>query len=194
MGQRSQIFVRYRHNKESKLIATHLQWNYGERMVSRARYTMEWLSCYSDGYANMIYLYENKLRRIIEVNFDMKDVVIGDDIVKYFMENNRKPDNNMNDLVFYGYANNDGRLFIDYLPDGKIKYAFTGSEFSDTVMDTEHYMLWNLGEDWRSEMDDDDLECYEKNRKWIEEHAELMTWEELHEFIADNYFNPAPFM
>lgn len=55
-------------------------------------------------------------------------------------------------------------------------------------------MLWNLGEDWRSEMDDDDLECYEKNRKWIEEHAELMTWEELNEFIADNYFNPVPFM
>jgi len=40
MGQRSQIYVRY--NK--KLVVTnYYQWNYGERMIRRARYGIEYI-------------------------------------------------------------------------------------------------------------------------------------------------------
>jgi len=40
MGQRSQVYVRY--NK--KLVVTnYYQWNYGERMISRARYGIEYI-------------------------------------------------------------------------------------------------------------------------------------------------------
>ena len=43
MGQRSQIFVRYEENGQKKMIARYYQWNYGGRMISRARYGIEWL-------------------------------------------------------------------------------------------------------------------------------------------------------
>ena len=48
MGQRSQIYVRYEKedniNVARKILAArYYQWNYGECMISRARYSMEWL-------------------------------------------------------------------------------------------------------------------------------------------------------
>ena len=44
MGQRSQIFVRYQETDGTrKLVARYYGWNYGERMISRARHTIEWL-------------------------------------------------------------------------------------------------------------------------------------------------------
>lgn len=39
MGQRSQIFVRYQETDGTrKLVARYYGWNYGERMISRARH------------------------------------------------------------------------------------------------------------------------------------------------------------
>lgn len=44
MGQRSQIYVIYKDNQNRDCIsATYFQWNYGERMISRARYLMGWI-------------------------------------------------------------------------------------------------------------------------------------------------------
>ena len=41
MGQRSQIYVIYKDNQNRDCIsATYFQYNYGERMISRARYLM----------------------------------------------------------------------------------------------------------------------------------------------------------
>ena len=41
MGQRSQIYVRYTNEKgEHFLTARYFGWNYGERMISRARHTL----------------------------------------------------------------------------------------------------------------------------------------------------------
>ena len=77
MGQRSQIYVRYTNDKgEHFLTARYFNWNYGERMISRARHTLEWIkdninsASYNFGYDN------KKLIRIIEVNFDMHDVIL----------------------------------------------------------------------------------------------------------------------
>lgn len=45
MGQRSQIYLRY----NGKLVfASYFQWNYGERMISRARWGIEHVKWYSD--------------------------------------------------------------------------------------------------------------------------------------------------
>ena len=44
MGQRSQIYVRY--NKKL-VIANYYQWNYGEQMISRARYGIEYIRRYT---------------------------------------------------------------------------------------------------------------------------------------------------
>ena len=43
MGQRSQIYIRYKTETGYHLIANYYQWNYGERMISRARYGIEYL-------------------------------------------------------------------------------------------------------------------------------------------------------
>ncbi|MFR2242517.1 MAG: hypothetical protein ACLS67_15260 [Anaerobutyricum soehngenii] len=42
MGQRSQIYVRFnKENGQSGLIANYYGWNFGERMISRARWGIE---------------------------------------------------------------------------------------------------------------------------------------------------------
>ena len=66
MGQRSQIYIRYNVNYVSGaatknptthnykgLIARYFGWNYGERMISRARHTLEWIKDNVD-YADII--------------------------------------------------------------------------------------------------------------------------------------------
>ena len=45
MGMRSQIYVKY---NDRLIIANYYGWNYGERMISRARYGMEYLKYYVD--------------------------------------------------------------------------------------------------------------------------------------------------
>ena len=97
MGQRSQIYIRYNVNYVSGsvtnnsithnykgLIARYFGWNYGERMISRARYIieriqdefMEWKWFFGD--AEKL----EKLKRTCDVNFDMKDIVFSSDIIK----------------------------------------------------------------------------------------------------------------
>ena len=81
MGQRSQIYVRYTMDGKHYLTARYFQWNYGERMISRCRYSLEWINEMAKHY----YLFttnKGQLERILEVNFDMKDVQITCDIVK----------------------------------------------------------------------------------------------------------------
>ena len=40
MGRRSQIYIRY---DKSELIAYHFQWNYGGKMISRAKQIIEFV-------------------------------------------------------------------------------------------------------------------------------------------------------
>lgn len=90
MGQRSQIYIRYNvnyvygsatdHPKTQNfkgLIARYFQWNYGERMISRARYIIEEIK---DEFMEYKYCFNDnekleKLKRFCETNFDMKDIV-----------------------------------------------------------------------------------------------------------------------
>ena len=71
MGQRSQIYVRYHVGEEKKLIAKYFGWNYGERMISRARWGMELIL--EDVRKNTAYqneCQEKRLSEIFDVNFD----------------------------------------------------------------------------------------------------------------------------
>ena len=86
MGQRSQIYVRWNlANGKRMLVARYYQWNYGTRMISRARGIIEWLkeSGKYVGYSSSDN--EEKLRRIMDVNFDYKDVVLGHDIINQWI-------------------------------------------------------------------------------------------------------------
>lgn len=92
MGQRSQIYVRY--NKKDmngvnrkKLIANYYQWNYGERMIGRARWGIEFIKEYlSLGYNGYNWFEQPgsdvHLSRVFDANFDMHDISISSDIIK----------------------------------------------------------------------------------------------------------------
>lgn len=43
MGQRSQIYIHFNVGDNEGMVARYFQWNYGERMISRARSIMEFL-------------------------------------------------------------------------------------------------------------------------------------------------------
>jgi len=73
MGQRSQIYVRFFDGEKIRLIANYYSWNYGERMISRARYGIETIKTIL-GFNGLHYNFSTnitKLQRIFDVNFDM---------------------------------------------------------------------------------------------------------------------------
>lgn len=186
MGQRSQIFVRYEDNGQKKMIARYYQWNYGERMISRARYGIEWLK--------KMYKYsfeiERKLYRILNVNFDMIDYAISSDIIKEFVDDDWENSGyTLNNFMFYQQDNNDGKLFIDVLSDGTIKYAFLNYDNKKIMSGTE-YMRWDRGKDWKNPteyFDQEDVDICIKNIKEINKMATKMTADEVKEFMEMDY-------
>lgn len=186
MGQRSQIYLRF----NGKLVfASYYQWNYGERMVSRARWGIEWLKNYSeDGKYDWLFSnkpYVEKMRRVFDVNFDMHDVQISQDIVKEWQEHFH--DDPFNDVAFNWQDNNDGQLFVDIV-DGKTYYAFTNYSLDRTIMDAEAYMEWDAPGWQTSEyLDDKDRAAIRANFKAISEMATLMTHEQLNDFLTRDY-------
>ena len=192
MGQRSQIYVRYQKDDTNYLVARYYQWNYGERMISRCRHTLEWIKEYLR-YDWYLTTETETLKRYLDVNFDMKSIVIGSDIVKEWEEWDYKEETTFNDFVFLQQDNNDGKLFID-IKDGVIKYAFVDTEcHTEHIMNARQYMDWDY-EDWRASeyIDDEAKKTCEDNFKVITEIAELMTEQELEEFINADY-EPKPF-
>ena len=186
MGQISQIFVRYEDNGQKKIIARYYQWNYAERMISRARYGIEWLK--------KMYKYsfeiERKLYRILDTNFDMIDCVISSDIIKEFVDDDWENEGyTLNNFMFYAQDNNDGKLFIDVLSNGTIKYAFLDYDNKKIMSGTE-YMRWDLGKKWREHteyFDQEDIEICAKNIKEINKMATKMKADEVKEFMEMDY-------
>lgn len=181
MGQRSQIYIRYEDKNNNKgLMALYFQWNYGCRMVSRAKYGIEWIKEMYD-----FLLYEDtlqKMKHIFETNFDMIDCVLSKNIIDIFIENGHNE--NFNAFVFLDIANNDGKLFIDILKDGQIKYAFTDCCITKPLNPKEYMDL----EDWYyKDYKKSETNKLEENFKYIEENATLMTPKELREFVQYDY-------
>lgn len=192
MGQRSQIYVRYTKDGKHYLTARYFQWNYGERMISRCRYSLEWIEKTIS--ANWYFTKEKtKLERILDVNFDMVDVQLGCDIVKEFLEYG--DDYSFIDYIFKMQDNNDGKLFID-ISDGQLKYCFLDYDCNtENIMDAAGYMAWN-SENWEQSkyIDDEQKERCRENLKVIGKIAELMTTEETEDFINCIYEEePKPF-
>ena len=192
MGQRSQIYVRYTKDNKRYLTARYFQWNYGERMISRCKHTLEWIKEHMN-YDWYFTTEPEMLKRYLDVNFDMQSIVIGSDIVKEWEEWDYKEETTFNDFVFLQQDNNDGKLFID-IKDGTIKYAFVDAEcHTEHIMNARQYMDWDY-EDWRDSeyINDEAKKTCEDNFKVIAEIAELMTEQELEEFINADY-EPKPF-
>ena len=202
MGQRSQIYVRYpikeKKNGETVeiskgLIANYYQWNYGERMISRARAGINMLLSvlkYSDWYFKV---YKEKIRRYFDVNFDMRDIVMSDDILKEWSEDTW--DCGFADFVFFGQDNNDGKLLLDVTDDG-IKYAFLDDRCSlEHIMNAREYMDWQQHYDYEHKWDEKPTEYFDAdtvqtcldNITEIMNNATLMTREEVEDFIHYDY-------
>lgn len=201
MGQRSQIYIRYNVNcngfNYKGLIARYFGWNYGERMISRARYVIEEIS---EEFMKFKYYFRDeekleKLVRFCETNFDMKDIVRSLDII----ENVKESAECVGDIDYHdsGYIfdqdNNDGQLFIDVTDNG-IKYCFMQFYDEGEPMDGEHYMKWNCEyiahPDWHvpyEYMNEETIAYTEENIKAIDEMAVLMTPEEIKAFVTDDY-------
>ena len=194
MGQRSQIYIRYNVNHNSNnykgLIARYYQWNYGERMVSRARYIIERIQtdfmgykfCFGDNWRI------KKLKHVCDVNFDMKDIVLSSDIIKEVAEYH-----DGDTKYIFNQANNDGQLYIDITDDG-IKYCFMQYYDEGEPMDAEQYMKWNCENenhpDWHVPyvyMKKETIDYTEENINQINEMATLMTTEEIKAFLEDDY-------
>ena len=122
MGQRSQIYV---FTKNGLQVANYYGWNYGTRMISRARYGLEWCESYID-YAWYFKRSEasdfEKFRRIWDVNFDYQDIVMSSDLIKEAENDTDITDN----VEFADYVlnncNNDGKLFV-FIDTEKKKYS-----------------------------------------------------------------------
>ena len=190
MGQRSQIYVIYKDNQNRDCIsATYFQWNYGERMISRARYLMGWLKSRDSFYVidshNLFSLsyVAYKIRYIASVNFDYKDVVIGQDLIEEWKAYKQGvPNANLNDYIFNA-DNNDGCLFIDARIPKHLKYAFTTYDYKDGVMGPEAYLKWD-GTPQKIR----DTKFTKRNINWITHNAKLMKKKELEAILKTTYY------
>lgn len=184
MGQRSQIYVRY--NGEL-IIANYYNWNHSERMISRARYGIEYIY-YHLKQGHDYYFKENdyieKIKRIFDVNFDLRDIAISGNLLKEFEEYGGNKD--LHEFLFDGQDNNDGVLLID-IQNNRVKYSFLDYECNtDNIMSAKEYMDWD--NQWLKEefipwdksgvcSKEDVKTCY-KNIKMINKMATLMSIKE----------------
>lgn len=206
MGQRSQIYVRItekgRNEVNQDMVPMYYQWNYGERMVSRVAYTVEWLKEHAEYYFS-----SNKrdaLESVLRTNFDMKDVVSAKNIfleaVDYNEDGKLPSKEEMNDFLFFGQDNNDGKAYIDVYVDGnktKISYCFQDRDNTRINMNASEYMNWCMdaeeeGKSWleqfaENEYHDEDITYTLKNIRFLKENAKLMNDKSLQEFLEADY-------
>ena len=184
MGQRSQIYVIFKDTQNRDCVsATYFQWNYGERMISRARYLMSWIKAQNGLFKDYLPFVAHKIRYIASVNFDYKDVVIGQDLIEEWKAYKQGvPNANLNDYIFYA-DNNDGCLFIDARIPNHLKYAFTTDDYKDGVMGPEAYLKWdNIPQKIR------DTKFTKRNINWITHNAKLMKKAELEAILRTSYY------
>lgn len=186
MGQRSQIYVRF---DGQLIVANYYQWNYSERMISRARYGIDFIASSSD--YKWFFLRDTNiehLRRIFDVNFDMKDYQISQKLIDEWKE--QFSSDPFNDVVFNWQGNNNGQLFINISKEGKISYAFRKIEdkFGQEPMSASEYMMWDRPNWQESEtLTKAEKQTCSRNIKYIEKTARLMTPDELNEFLTHDY-------
>ena len=202
MGQRSQIYISWENeNGENELIARYYGWNFGERMVSRAAGIMEHLTemIESNNFD------KEKLIKVSEINFDMRDVCQTSDLIKEAIDFSDGTVEDKKDYLFNA-DNNDGKLFIavhktgnshqnEYgrvIPDRKIYYCFTDRN-NEMVMDAKQYLQWNCdygtnsGAKWEDGLDDETIAYTNKNIDTINELGERMVQKEFEYFMDYDY-------
>jgi hypothetical protein len=186
MGQRSQIYIRWqKENGDYVLIARYFQWNFAERMISRARALLEVLSeTLEYDYQFSTESFVKKITAYCDINFDYRDIVQSCDIIKEY----EKYDDNVNfkDYVFLQQDNNDGQLYIDVDVKNKtIKYCLT-EYCAEKVLNCREYMSWDY-KNWSHNLDSYHYSYTIDNLEFIEKNFSLMTKKEIKDFISYDY-------
>ena len=188
MGQRSQIYIRTTNDKgEMMLIAKYYQWNFGERMISRARHTIEQIYNYGIEHTDFCW---QQLAKIIDVNFDMHDIASSSNLIEEWLRDDMGYYASKEDFsaIVFNADNNDGKLFIDIDQKTKtIKYCFTDYD-NKIIKSPLAYMNWDC-ENWQKSeyLSADAKKTCRKNIKYLNENATYMTNEELRDFLDYDY-------
>lgn len=204
MGMRSQLYIRYKNGK--KMVAMHLQWNYGYYMINRTYQLLEYLNknVRDCGYSNfkeehfdtMNFSDEDIkiLHSLIQMNLTIGSFVNGHDLIEDMYKYNQRQEKFILDPK--EMDNNNGILVIDIKEDGKIKYGLacgyedigngnfdmiTAKEYFDVSQDncSDEYKLINTNK-----------ELYDKVLKqveYIDNNFELLTQDEYDEIFKKEY-------
>ena len=189
MGQRSQIYIRWLKNDgDYVLIARYFQWNFSERMISRARSLIEELKgslCFTYQF-NGDKSFERKINAYCDINFDFRDIVQSYNILEEYEEYGNKSD--FKDFVFLNQDNNDGKLFIEVdVKKEQIKYCLT--DYDMKILDCQKYMDWDYSM-WQHELESYHYAYTIDNLEYIKKNAKLMSKADLKKFIDYPYDSP----
>ena len=154
-------------------------------MISRARYGIEYIKDSAE-YLSSDSVKE-RINKIFDINFDMKDVALSTDILKEWIEYSSKYYGllEINDYIFNAQDNNGWKLVIDVDERGNVKYCFTDWDIEKTFS-PEEYINWDY-ENWEKYLDGEEILACRDNMQYIEKNAKQMTMNELEEFINYDY-------
>lgn len=207
MGQRSQLYIRYKNKKN--LVAMHLQWNWGYYMVNRAYQLLDFINKnVKDEFSNFKeehFDIENDrredidiLQNLIQINLTIGSYVSGYDLVKDEFRYNQ--DKNTFKMTPKEQGNNNGILVIDIQENGTIKYGFGGGieEIRDMNYGDDFKMISakkyfelsekNVMEKYKLKNTNKELyDTVQKQIKFIDGNFELLTDEEYKEIFESEY-------
>ncbi len=210
MGQRSQIYIRYKNKKN--LVAMHLQWNWGYYMVNRAYQLLDFIdkdmkmgnSHFMAGGKDYFYLMNMRredidiLQSLIQINLTIGSYVTGYDLVKDEFKFNQDKDTFK--MTPKEQDNNNGILVIDIQENGVVKYGFAGGieEIRSMDLNDEFKMIsakkyFELSEantmtEYKlKNMNKELYNTVQKQIEFIDKNFKLLTDEEYKEIFASEY-------
>lgn len=175
MSERSQIYVAINGKLE---VANNYSGNYGNQMMSRARYGMEYIISHID---NALMLCRDDVnnfelfRRYWDVNFDTKEILLSTDMIK------DKPGS------LFNCDNDDGKLLVSVNSEtNEIRYCFTDNY--NKLMKVDEYLNWDCDvQHWRNNdipgWNDHTRNTCSGNTNRIKKIGQLMTQQEMDEFM-----------
>lgn len=208
MGQRSQVYIRYKNKK--KLVAIHLQWNFGYYMINRTYQLLDFISKnlkssynnfqeenfdISNNYSQDIDILHN----LIQFNTTIGSYVKGIDLIKENYDYFNKENKDTFKMIPKKQDNNNGILVIDIQENGKIKYGLAGGyeEIESMDFDSDFTMInaktyFNLSEncidnEYKLENRNYDLYCKVMEQIRFIDNFELLTQEEYEEIFNQEY-------
>ena len=209
MGQRSQLYIRYKNKKN--LVAMHLQWNYGYYMINRTYQLLDFVgknakADYSNFREEHFDIANSDTRRedidmlqnLIQMNTTIGSFVKGIDLVKEDYEwrigkEDFKETFKMNPNF---QDNNNGILVIDIQENGEVKYGLSGgyeevgNEDFKMISAKEYFRLSEKDYEDKYKLKNKDEELYNEVMKqidYIDNNFTLLTDDEYKEIFDTEY-------